>query len=653
MNIWLKSCIGFAVAALVGAAWLVHSNPPHPTPTTAELLGAGDLPGDLALAIVRHRWQVKIAESNHVTIRPGSLYDIVTYFEQNAGFPKPRFNYLFLDLGLGAADPLYPVFQRGQQATWAQLLPAMWSDTNRHIDHTSLIDTPEGCRVHSTYWVRHIDEFPGRYNEERAAGYTLVDISFNHYERLKPDAQCGRHASHARDETFDPRGYIGQYARTFRSPQQIPAEMLARYEAKIGLLKLVSEEFDRARWPRFKEVYDFADNSLWYYPDGIAKDYGVVDQHRQSPGLAPLRAGQLLFPATAALQSMLGLGRVLQQQELDRIVAFVDGRPSTDFRPSSEPGNDALSLGQISKKHFYTAGLNVIPLGSPDTVRAHLSNLENFELVSVVARPYQKEEDPHWPRAEVVPQLRLVYQLHAALQPPGSRTPVEQFFLHLNFDAIDRRATRATRDSTHKEFLAALAEVGDLPRATGADANAWAERVDALAQRFASGRIQTLSFSSALTGIWVFGALTRAHSADGTLAPLRIRREGIDVGYYSTAYDTVLFREAAATASGKRRERLLAHLDALSPHHYRDPRRSDPKSIRFERMTCAQCHQMAARDAVHIALNDGLDRRFSGPARPTEFVLRELDRQLRYAPTYWSGPRSSPPAFSERWQTVP
>ena len=38
---------------------------------------------------------------------------------------------------------------------------------------------------------------------------------------------------------------------------------------------------------------------------------------------------------------------------------------------------------------------------------------------------------------------------------------------------------------------------------------------------------------------------------------------------------------------------------------------------------------MAGRDGVHIALNDGLDRGITTSYHATEYVFRELDRQLR------------------------
>jgi hypothetical protein len=71
---------------------------------------------------------------------------------------------------LGAADPVYPVFEGGYQESWPQLIKVGFSEQNRHIDHFSVIDTPEGCRIQSSYWVRHIDEFPNLYGDLRAEG---------------------------------------------------------------------------------------------------------------------------------------------------------------------------------------------------------------------------------------------------------------------------------------------------------------------------------------------------------------------------------------------------------------------------------------------------------------------------------------------------
>jgi hypothetical protein len=634
----LATCVSwgvrsFAITDAIGSIEFGGATNP-----AVEILGRRPIDPAYPLSIVRHRWQVKIARSNHVAIRPGSVYDIVTYFEQNVGTWRPRFNYLFLDTGLGTADPIYPIFQRGRQASWAQLLPAMLSDRYRHIDHESVADTPEGCRVYSSYWVRHINEFPALYARERADGYTLVDISFNYYVKRRPDAQCGRHRAHEPEPGFDPLSAIRPYAERFESYDQIPPPLLARYETKIGLLKLVKETFDRDRWPRFIDQYRFRRNSLWYYPDGARPARAASLAH--SGGGHALSAGQLLFERTPGLAARFPLTAVLPERVFARYLDFLDGRPVPDFDPASEPGGDAVGLGDIRPENFLTSGLDVIPLGSPGDVRKLVGDPNNYRLVSILVRPYQLVEDRRFAMARVVPQIRFVYQLHLpgkGGEGAGKGRPVEQLFLHLNFDAVDRLAPQAERDRQHRQLLDAVARVA-LQRGSGDPG--WEATVGGLAAAHISpDALARVSFSSSLTGLWVFGNLSRARSPDGSLEPERVVREGIDVGYYSSAYDTTLFRKALATATGPRRDALAAHLAALTPKRYRDPRRSDPDALRFARMTCAQCHHMAGRDAIHVALNDGLDRRFIAPVRYSRFVMHELDRQLTEAEAFLSKAR--------------
>ena len=58
--------------------------------------------------------------------------------------------------------------------------------------------------------------------------------------------------------------------------------------------------------------------------------------------------------------------------------------------------------------------------------------------------------------------------------------------------------------------------------------------------------VQTVSWSSSLTGLWVFGTLSRSYNAKRILEAAPVIREGINVGYYSSAYDNPLFRDAIA-----------------------------------------------------------------------------------------------------------
>src|SRR5262249_53844112 len=136
--------------------------------------------------------RAKILESNNVTLRPGSVYDTSTYFESLLGFPQPGFNYEFIDAGLGAAEPVYPSFERGHQDNYAQVLAEIYSENNRHIDHYATVETPEGCRVDSSYLARSLSEYPDAdFKKFRDEGYTMFVLRLDYYTRFRPDAECG------------------------------------------------------------------------------------------------------------------------------------------------------------------------------------------------------------------------------------------------------------------------------------------------------------------------------------------------------------------------------------------------------------------------------------------------------------------------------
>ena len=579
------------------------------------------------LSIVRHRWQEIIIESNHSALRPGSVYDIVTHFEQNSGRTRPQFKYLFFDTGLGAADPIYPVFEGGYQQSWPQLIKAGFSEQNRHIDHFSVIDTPEGCRIQSSYWVRHIDEFPNLYGDLRADGYTLVDISFDYYVKMRPDAQCGKHKSHELSESFDPFEAIYRYAEAFETFADIPHDLLAKYEAKVGVLKQVSERFksSRDKWASYDEMYSDRANSMWFYPDGFAPDHGI-DTPRTNSGLRFLtKPKHLFFEASPALTERFPLEATLGTEGFAKVLDFLKGKPTPDFDPKTEPGADALDITrQVTPKNFYTSGTTVEAITD---VVTDVSDPAHYKLVSVILRPGEPEDDVHFQGPQDIPQVRMVYQL---MSPRFPGRPYEQLFLHLNFDAVDRLLPVAERQKAAVEFLKKADALTEL-REQGGD------KVDEATANFMQDSIgarpvQTVSWSSSLTGLWVFGTLSRSYNAKRILEAAPIIREGINVGYYSSAYDNPLFRDAIATANAPQKARLEQVLDDLTPNAYRDPKRHDPEALTFNRVTCAQCHQMAGRDGVHVLFNDGLDRRITTPYKATEYVFRELDRQLRHLP---------------------
>ncbi len=597
----------------------------------AVCLGAflAEFGNDYPLAVVRHRWQEVITESNHAALRPGSVYDILTHFEQNSGLPQPRFNYLFFDTGLGAADPIYPVFQKGYQESWPQLIKAGMSDENRHIDHFSVGDTPEGCRIQSAYWVRHIDEFPDQYKDLRAQGYTLVDISFDYYSKLRPDAQCGKHTAHEADASFDPFKAIYPYATTFKTLKDIPPALLAKYEAKVGVLKLVTQDFEKStdHWKTYAQSYSLHDNSMWFYPDGFKPDYGINTPRTQSGLTAMTRPADLIVAGTPDLQNRFALNHTLPAEDFAKLLDALKGKPVPGYDASKEPGGDTLDIvTQVTPKNFYTSGTTVEPIRD---VVSDVSDPAHFKLVSIILRPAEPEADVHFPDGpQNIPQVRMVYQL---MSPRFPGRPYEQLFLHLDFDAVDRMLPPAQRQDAAATFLRAADRVVALRKAKSPNADkATAEFV---AATVAARPLQTLSWSSSLTGIWVFGNLSRSYNEGRKLEAARIVRDGIDLGYYSSAYDNVVFRQAIADSQGEKQASLRKVLDDLTPRFYRDPRRHDPQALAFNRVTCAQCHQMAGRDGVHVSFNDGLDRRVTENSRATEYVYRELDRQLRELPS--------------------
>ncbi len=579
------------------------------------------------LSVVRHRWQEVITESNHAALRPGSVYDILTHFEQNSGRTRPQFKYLFFDTGLGAADPIYPVYQVGYQESWPQLIKAGFSEQNRHIDHFSTGDTPEGCRIESVYWVRHIDEFPGMYNKLRDDGYTLVDISFDYYVKLRPDAQCGKHTAHELSEGFEPFKAIYGYAETFKSFDDIPPALLAKYEAKVGVLKLVTQNFKTSsdKWPSYDDAYTPLQNSMWFYPDGFKPDYGI-DAPRKQSGLKFLtQPKHLFYAADPYLQAQFPLKALLGAEDFTKVMSALQGRPTQNFDSASEPGDDALDITrQVTPKNFYTSGTKVEPIID---VVGDVSDRAHYKLVSLVLRPGEPEEDVHFSGAKDIPQIRMVYQL---MSPRYPDRPYEQLFLHLNFDAVDRLLPEAQRRQATAAFLRKADALTGLRESGSAEADA--ATADFVRTIAAERPLQTLSWSSSLTGLWVFGILSRSYNVERVLQAAQIVRDGVNVGYYSSAYDDVLFRQAIGTTEGAEKAKLQTVLDTLTPAFYRDPKRHDPELLTFNGVTCAQCHQMAGRDGIHVLLNDGLDRRITTPYRATEYVFRELDRQLKQIP---------------------
>lgn len=613
--------LGFALSLSVitlNAIAEERREPNLPLEQIEKLRKGGVVPNsELILAVFKDHWFAKVKESNFATLRPGSIYDLVVIFEQKFGLPRPLFNYFFTDTGLGTAEPLYPVFQTGYQKSWGQLIRSAWSDKHRHVDHYSTVITPEGCRIDSSYWIRSITKFP-QYKAEMDQGYTLVDISFDYATKLRPDAQCGRHRANEPSK-FDPNEYMKPFAANYRSPDDIPADMLAKYEYKVNVLKLVSRDSDRSHSPRYRDEYSMRANSLWFYPDAHKPDFGI-HKSRPQPGLTHHdKAGDNLIPLSPELRKDMLLENFVSREDFAKLTNYLQGKPFPGFNPRKEPGRDTLDINEVTNKNFYTHGTDVEFI--QDAV-ADTSNMRNFALTSAVIRPNEGVTDLSWKGERKIPQLRLVFQM---MNPKDNAKPVEQLYLHVAYDGVDRNAAPEVQRQQAAQFMAQVDRLTEA-RKSGQNADG---AIRAFLLENTKNPIMALNFSSSLTGIWVFGTLSREFNAQRELQPLKIVRQGIDVGYYSTLFDNEIFRQKAKKATGSRKEKLEAHLKTLTPVFYRDPRRFDINKITFNKMTCAQCHQMSARDGVHLSLNDGLDRRLATPVLPTEYMYKELDKQMK------------------------
>jgi len=568
----------------------------------------------------RDHWLAKVKESNMVTLRPGSVYDLIVIFEQHFGAPKPKFKYYLFDTGLGAADPLYPIFQEGTQKNWKQLLSGALSKRNRHVDHVSVTDVIEGCRHFSTYWVRHIKDFP-QYKKEQEQGYTLVDISFEYYMRLYPEAQCGRHRSNPYDPNFDPNDFMKQFAKNFRDPSVIPPEMLARFEMKVNILKNVSRQLSNKKWPRYDVEFSERANSLWYYPDGYQLDYGLNTIRPQSD-LSNYNLPLHNIPKFSEnLKSHFSLPNVLSIDAYNQLLSFWLGKPHPEFNPEDEPGNDTLDLAHPQEQHVYTSGMDMFPIKD---VLEDVSKRENFQLVGAVVRPNEDVTDVAFAGTRRIPQIRLVYQL---MNPAKQSQPVEQLYLHAIYDAIDRYLPKNKRVRAHAGFIKKMDRLARAKNSDSADSDPLLKE---LLTEVIRRPLTALNFGSSLTGIWVFGSLSREFNKERKLKAVRIERKGIDVGFYSTLYDNEIFRAVAKKSEGKRKAELEQILDFQIPKRYRDASRNDVHTIAFNEVTCAQCHQFSGRDGVHFSLNDGIDKRTAHyPFRATEYLIHELDRQMK------------------------
>ncbi len=578
------------------------------------------------LAGVQNLTRIKILESNNVTLRPGSVYDTASYYEVLLGLTQPGFNYEFLDAGLGAAEPVYPMYEKGHQESYARLIPAFFGSDQPHIDSYATLDTVEGCRVDSAYLSRSFSEYPDtEFKAERAEGYTILLLRLDYYTRLHPDSQCGRHRTNDPDPSFDPMKFIEKY-HDAKYLSDFPQDQLERFEAKSGVLHQVRQTIFPNR-PKF-DLNRLVDNSLWYYPEGHAFDFGI-SQPRAQRGMNDFKlARHMVVEATPETQATFPLASVLKADEFGKLLAFWSGRPTADFDADKEPGHDTFRLSDVTPANVYTSGLYIENIKD---VVGDVSDPSHFKLVAMTIKPYEQQDDIAWQGLRVVPQIHFVYQLMDPRQPDR---PFEQLYLHLKWDVVDRLADLGTQRTQHLQFLS---RVDELTHARETHAPDYQEQVRKFIADFTSARpMEQVAFSSSLSGIWIFGALTRDQNQARELLPMRIVRDGIDIGYYSSVYDNDVFRAEADQATGTRKKELEQHLDDLTVSFYRDPKRQDVHAINFNRVTCAQCHQTSARDGVHFSFNDDLNERIKTPVYVTEFFFHDADEQLKAGMKYWA-----------------
>ncbi|MFC5069095.1 hypothetical protein [Flaviflagellibacter deserti] len=561
--------------------------------------------------------RTKILQSNTPSLRPGSVYDVITYFESLLRAPRPGYNYEFIDSGLGATEPLYPMMQKGHQASYAQLIPAaIWEDS-RHIDHQSSLETPEGCKVDSAYLLRHIDEYPKTtFEKERKEGYTRVVVRLEHYTRLRPDAECGRHVAHDPDPNFDPMKFMWDH-RDAMSLADFPQKELQRFEAKLSVNYPMKELRDYDQRKPF-DLNDLKRNSLWYYPDGHAFDYGI-DTPRPQKGLKAFSLPrQMVVEATPEMRTEYPLGSLLQPDEFAKLLDFLKGQPFPGYDPSTEPGNDTLRLSDVTPNNVYTSGLVIQPIRD---VEADVADMAHFRLVGMTMKPQEPQLDAAWTGERIIPQVRFTYQMINPLDPIHMS---EQLFLHLKWDVVDRLADDKTRAEQQRHFMTRLDELTRARESGNGDG-----KLRDFIREFTTARpVHGIQWGSALTGIWIFGNLER-HNLTGQLAAAKTIRQGIDYGYYSSVYDTDLLRAEIEKSQGARKAELTEVLSSLTVDTFRDPKRQDVHAIRFNTVSCAQCHQLSGRDGVHMSINDGINSKIKSPTIVSEYFFHEADAQLR------------------------
>src|SRR6202000_3249349 len=170
---------------------------------------------------------------------------------------------------------------------------------------------------------------------------------------------------------------------------------------------------------------------------------------------------------------------------------FWSGKPTPDFDPAKEPGHDTLRLSDVTTANVYTSGLHLEKI---QDVVGDVGDPRHFRLVAMSIKPYERQDAIAWSGLRVVPQIRFVYQLMDPRQPDR---PLEQLYLHLKWDVVDRLASADVQKKQHLDFLA---RVDELTRARETQAANREELLQKFIADFTTARpIEQLAFSSSLS----------------------------------------------------------------------------------------------------------------------------------------------------------
>ena len=120
------------------------------------------------------------------------------------------------------------------------------------------------------------------------------------------------------DPDFDPMKFMWDH-RDAMSLADFPQEELHRFEAKVSVNFPIVEERGYDKRPAF-DLNDLKRNTLWYYPDGHAFDYGV-DTPRPQKGLTAFELPRhMIVQATPELQAAYPLDKLLKPGEFAKLV---------------------------------------------------------------------------------------------------------------------------------------------------------------------------------------------------------------------------------------------------------------------------------------------------------------------------------------------